>query len=84
MMLEQNEKTKRVQILIGEYQKQFLDNIAARDGISFSALIRKIVEQYRAGLKEQQLFEAARSLYSEYESNAEMTDFSALDAEDIQ
>lgn len=83
-MLEQENRTKRVQILIGEKQKQFLDSVAAGDGISFSALIRKIIEQYRTGLREQQLSDVARSLYSEYESKPELTAFSALDAEDVQ
>ena len=82
-MLEAKERTKRIQILITEGQKTFLDNLADSEGISLSALIREIVRQYQKDLEEQQLLKAAKSLLSEYEGNEELRAFTALDGEDF-
>jgi AmiR/NasT family two-component response regulator len=81
--LEVKEKTKRIQILITEGQKTFLDNLASSEGISLSALMREIVRQYQKSLEEQQLLKAAKSLLSEYEDNEELRAFTALDGEDF-
>jgi AmiR/NasT family two-component response regulator len=82
-MVEVKEKTKRIQILITEGQKKFLDNLANSEGISLSALIREIVHQYQKDLEEQQLLNAAKSLLSEYKDDEELRAFTALDGEDF-
>jgi AmiR/NasT family two-component response regulator len=82
-MVEVKEKTKRIQILITEGQKKFLDNLANSEGISLSALIREIVHQHQKDLEEQQLLNAAKSLLSEYKDDEELRAFTALDGEDF-
>lgn len=76
-------KSKRVQIILTEPQKQFLDEAAASEGVSVSALIRRIVDGYKNGMVEQKLVESARALYTAYENDEELTAFSALDGEDF-
>ena len=83
-MLENiKDKRKRVQIISTEPQKQFLDEAAAQQGVSVSALIRGIVDTYKNGLLEQALAESARSLYVSYENDKELTAFTSLDGEDF-
>lgn len=83
-MLEKAEdKSKRVQIILTEPQKIFLDAAAAKQGVSVSALIRNMVDSYKSGLLEQALAESARSLYSIYEKNEDLTAFTTLDGEDF-
>lgn len=77
------EKSKRVQIILSEPQKRFLDEAAANEGVSVSALIRKIVDTYKRDMVERQLESAAKSLYKDYEIDEELTVFTALDEEDF-
>ncbi len=76
-------KNKRVQIIISELQKEFLDQAAAVEGVSVSALVRRIVAAYQRDLKERQLTQAARALTTDYTRNEDLTAFSALDGEDF-
>lgn len=78
-----DDKSTRMQILIGEEQKKFLDQVANEEGKSVSALIREIVDQYRRELEEARLAEAARSLYALYQQDEELTAFTSLDAEEF-
>ena len=76
-------KLKRIQFLIPETQKDFLDSVAQSEGVSFSALVREIFAQYQQKMAEQELANAARSLYAEYETNQELIAFTAIDGDDI-
>lgn len=82
-MTDTKPKHTRVQVLISEPQKKFLNQTAAKQGLSLSALVRNMVESYRRQLLERELQEAAKSLYSEYQANEELTAFSSLDGEDF-
>lgn len=82
-MQDMKEKAKRVQIVLKQGQKDYLDQESANEGLSLSALLRRIVEEHRTRQMEQQLEMAASALASEYESNQELTSFAALDAEDF-
>ena len=81
-MLAKN-KLKRIQFLIPENQKTFLDSVAEQTNLSFSALVREIFAEYQKKMIEKELEEAARSLYDEYETNEELVAFTALDGEDF-
>ena len=76
-------KLKRIQFLISENQKFFLDSIAQRENLSFSALVRDIFAEYQKKMIAKELEEAARSLYDEYEANEELIAFTALDGDDF-
>ncbi|MBS1250227.1 MAG: hypothetical protein MAG431_01817 [Chloroflexi bacterium] len=76
-------KLKRVQLLIPKDQKEFLDSVAQKKGLNFSALVRSIFAQYQQNVLEQDLAKAAHSLYGEYESNQELVAFTAIDGDDF-
>ena len=76
-------KLKRIQFLIPENQKFFLDSVAQRENLSFSALVREIFAEYQKTIIEKELEEAALALYNEYETNDELTACTALDGEDF-
>ena len=74
-------KLKRIQFLIPENQKFFLDTLAQRENKSFSALVREIFAEYQQKVTEKELMDAAHSLYDEYETNEELVAFTALDGD---
>ena len=76
-------KLKRIQFLIPENQKEFLDAIAQSEGVSFSALVRDIFAEYQRKRLEQELAEAAHSLYDEYKTNEELVAFTSIDGDDF-
>ena len=73
----------RIQLLLDDSQKEFLDWAANNEGISVSALMRTIVDQYRRTVINSQLAKAAEDLYPEYLSDDELTVFTSLDGEDF-
>ena len=81
-MLAEN-KFKRIQFLIPETQKHFLDSVAKEANLSFSALVREIFAEYQKKMIEKELEKAALALYDEYKTNEELTAFTALDGEDF-
>ena len=76
-------KLTRIHLLIPESQKEFLDKIAQSEGVSFSALLRDIFAKYQREMLEQELAEAAHSLYNEYKTNEELVAFRAMDGDDF-
>ncbi len=82
-MLRTDTPKLRVQIMLEKPQKEFLNSEAETKGLSISALVRQIVEEYKANKFERKLEEAAKALSSEYESNEDLTAFTALDSEDF-
>lgn len=82
-MINTENKLKRVQFLISETQKEFLDSVAKSEGLSFSALVREIFAEYQQQLAERKLAEAALALYDEYETNQELVAFTAIDGDDF-
>ena len=76
-------KSKRVQIILTQPQKQFLDEAAAAEGVSISALVRRIVTAYQHKLQERQPAQAARTLTATYTGDEDLTAFSALDGKDF-
>ena len=81
-MLQEN-KLKRIQFLIPENQKAFLDAIAQSEGVSFSALVRDIFAEYQREKEEQELADAAQALYDEYSTNEELVAFTTIDGDDF-
>lgn len=52
-------------------------------GLSVSAFIRKLVENHRKERRKKKLIAAAQSLVDEYQTNIELTAFTALDGEEV-
>lgn len=82
-MLHTDNRLKRIQFLIPESQKEFLDAVAESEGLSFSALVREIFAEYQQRMAEKELEEAALALYDEYETNEELIAFTAIDGDDF-
>jgi len=79
----EEEKKARIQLVIGEEQKQYLTSSAKRENLSVSAFIRKLVDEHHQRHKELELEAAARELFAEYQSNDELTAFTSLDGDEI-
>ena len=73
----------RTQILLEPEQHRILTEIARREKRSLSVVIREMVDQQIARRKQMELAKAARALLADYQTDPELTAFSALDGEDI-
>jgi hypothetical protein len=77
------ENLYRTQVLLEPAQYRELTELAESEGISLSALLRRIVAQ---GLEEQRrrrLAQAAESMMDLYYSEGDIVGYSALDGEDF-
>ena len=74
---------QRTQILLEPEQHQALAEIARREKRSLSDLVREMVEKQLKERKKQNLALAATALLADYQGDAELTAFTALDAEDF-
>jgi len=82
-MLATNAPKQRVQIMLEKPQRDFLSSEAESTGLSMSALVRQIIEDYKVNKFNRSLEEAAIALSSEYETSEELTNFTDLDSEDF-
>jgi predicted DNA-binding protein len=76
-------KNRRINILLSEELIERLSTSAEERGISMSAFVREAVEKECERTQEQVLAEAAESLAALYETDGELTAFTALDGEDF-
>jgi post-segregation antitoxin (ccd killing protein) len=83
MLTNEAPKTRRLNILLSESLIECLSASAEDRGMSMSAFVREAVEKECERTREQILAEAAESLAALYESNGELTAFTALDGEDF-
>ena len=74
---------ERVQILLDSEQKRVLNKIAKREQQSFSELVRKMLDAQIEQHRKAQLASAARALLADYETDEELTAFTAIDGEDF-
>ncbi len=82
-MLTKSEETTRIQLLITNKQKNYLEQHAKLKKMSVSALMRNFIDENSRKLQEKRLEMAVDNLYSEYGSNDDLTAFTALDGEDF-
>ena len=78
------EKKQRVNIMLDETQRFFLDNLAEESNTSVSEVIRNIVQEFKKKNQTMRLAKAAEELAEEYSVNDELTIFSALDGEETE
>ena len=74
---------QRTQILLEPEQHKALAEIARREKRSLSDLVREMLEKQLEERKKQYLALAAKALLADYQGDAELTAFTALDAEDF-
>jgi len=78
------EKKQRVNIMLDETQRFFLDNLAEESNTSVSEVIRNIVQEFKKKNQTMRLAKAAEELAEEYSVNDELTIFTALDGEETE
>jgi len=74
---------QRTQILLEKSQHQMLTLIAEEERRSLSDVVREMIERELRYRQRRQMLLAARELQADYATNADLTEFTALDADDF-
>jgi hypothetical protein len=74
----------RTQILLEPTQRRKLARIATLEKRSLSDLVREMIDLQLSARKRQELAAAAQALLSDYQTDKELTAFTALDGEDLR
>lgn len=74
---------QRTQILLEKSQHQMLTLIAEEERRSLSDVVREMIERELRYRQRRQMLLAARELQADYATNPELTEFTALDADDF-
>lgn len=74
---------QRTQILLEKSQHQILTLIAEEEQRSLSDIVREMIERELRYRQRRQMLLAARELQADYFANPDLTEFTALDADDF-
>ena len=74
----------RTQILLEPEQRRRLARIALLEKRSLSDVVREMIDMELAARKRREMEAAAQALLSDYQSDQDLTAFTALDGEDIR
>jgi len=74
---------QRTQILLEKSQHQMLTLIAEEERRSLSDVVREMIERELRHRQRRQMLLAARELQADYATKPELTEFTALDADDF-
>jgi predicted CopG family antitoxin len=74
----------RTQILLEPAQRRKLTRIATLEKRSLSDVVREMIDLQLSARKRQEMADAAKALLSDYQTDQELTAFTALDGEDIR
>jgi predicted CopG family antitoxin len=74
----------RTQILLEPAQRRKLARIATLEKRSLSDVIREMIDLQLSVRKRQELAAAAQIMLSDYQTDQELTAFTALDSEDLR
>lgn len=74
---------QRTQILLEKSQHQVLTLIAEEENRSISEIVREMIERELRFRQRRQMLLAARELQADYTTNPDLTEFTALDADDF-
>ena len=73
----------RAQIVLEKEQHEALVQIAQEEGRSISAVVREMIDMGLRYRQRKQILKAVQELEGDYRTDAELTEFSALDSEDF-
>ena len=73
----------RTQVLLEKSQHEILSRIAKEESRSLSEIVREMIERELRYRQRRQMMLAARELQSDYNTDPELTAFTALDSEDF-
>jgi predicted DNA-binding ribbon-helix-helix protein len=74
---------ERTQIMLEEEQKRILNRIAKQENTSFSALVRKMLDEQIKEHQNSKIKSAAQALLMDYKTDEELLAFTSLDGEDF-
>jgi hypothetical protein len=74
---------QRTQILLEKSQHQILSLIAEEENRSISDIVREMIERELRFRQRRKMLLAAHELQADYTTNPELTEFTALDADDF-
>jgi len=74
---------QRTQILLEKSQHQILTLIAEEENRSISDIVREMIERELRFRQRRQMLLAARELQADYTTNPDLTEFTALDADEF-
>ena len=74
----------RTQILLKPSQHRHLAEIAHLENRSLSEIVREMIDAQLAIRKRQDMANAAQALLSDYQTDPELTAFTALDGEEVR
>jgi len=83
MLTSQAPKTRRLNIMISESLIEWASTTADTRGITVSAFVREALERECQRAQEQAIAQAAEALAPLYNSDEDLTAFSALDRDDF-
>jgi hypothetical protein len=73
----------RTQVLLEKRQRELLNEIAEQTGISFSELLRQMIDAQLHSRTYDEMQHAAEKLCDDYRSDSSLTEMTALDGEDF-
>jgi predicted DNA-binding ribbon-helix-helix protein len=76
-------KLYRTQVLLEKSQHETLTQIAKEENRSLSEIVREMIERELRYRQRRQMMLAARELQADYNTDPELTAFTALDSEDF-
>ena len=82
--MSEETKNRRLNVVMSELEIERLSAAAEQSGMSMSAFVRLAVDKEADRRRERALEEAAEALAHMYESDSELTVFTALDGEDFE
>lgn len=74
---------ERTQITLEVEQKRILNRIAKQENTSFSALVRKMLDEQIKAHQKSKLKSAAQALLMDYKTDEDLLAFTGLDGEDF-
>ncbi len=74
---------ERTQIMLEEEQKRILTRIAKQENTSFSALVRKMLDEQIKEHQKSDIKSAAQALLMDYKTDEDLLAFTSLDGEDF-
>lgn len=78
------DQKKRVNIVLNESQRKFLQRMSEERGISSSEIVRELIEEKKKEEQILRLSKAAEALADEYLNNEKLTEFTSLDSEEME
>ena len=78
------DQKQRVNIVLNESQRKYLQRISEERGLSASEIIRDLIEEKKKEEQAARLTQAAEAPAIDYRQDEELTAFTALDGKDLE